>query len=163
MSSSARGRARAVPSEDASGARSEPQASEVLWEGGCLCGAVRFRASGAPSNATLCHCRSCRRAAGAPVVAWVTFPLAGFAFTRGEPGRFRSSAPVERTFCARCGTPLTYAHEAAPDAIDVTTVSLDAAAELAPGDHTWTRDALPWMRDLDALTRFPERRSDSGE
>jgi hypothetical protein len=132
-------------------------------EGGCLCGAIRYRAEGVGSNATLCHCATCRRAAGAPIVAWVTFPLARFAFTRGEPGRFRSSEQVERTFCTHCGTPLTYAHEAAPDDIDVTTVSLDDPAEFPPRDHTWTSDALPWLHDLDALPRFSKRRSGSGE
>ena len=69
---------------------------------------------------------------------------------------------VERTFCARCGTPLTYAHERTPDTIDVTTASFDDAAELAPRDHTWTSHALGWMRDLDALPHFPERRSAPG-
>ena len=116
--------------------------SERAYEGGCLCGAVRFRASGSPSNPTLCHCGTCRHAAGAPVVAWVSFPRSGFAFTRGEPARFRSSVPVERTFCARCGTPLTYTHDAEADTIDVTTASVDDAAELAPRDHTWTSHAL---------------------
>ena len=133
--------------------------SDPTYEGGCLCGAVRFRAVGAPFDATLCHCRSCRGAAGAPLVAWVSFPRAGFAFTRGEPARFRSSPPVERTFCARCGTPLSYAHEGDAGTIDVTTVSLDSAAELAPRDHTWTSHALAWMRELDALPHFPERRT----
>ena len=133
--------------------------SDDVWEGGCLCGALRFRARGAPTHATLCHCQSCRRAAGAPLVAWVSFPRACFAFTRGEPARFRSSPPVERSFCPRCGTPLTYAHDAERDTLDVTTVSLDRAAELAPRDHTWTSHALPWVHDLDALPHHLERRS----
>jgi hypothetical protein len=55
------------------------------------------------------------------------------------------------------------AHEVAPDDIDVTTVSLDDPAEFPPRDHTWTSDALPWLHDLDALPRFPKRRSGSGE
>ena len=132
--------------------------SDQVWEGGCLCGAVRFRARGAPTNATLCHCQSCRRASGAPFVAWVSFPRAGFGLIRGEPARFRSSPPVERSFCARCGTPLTYAHDAEPESLDVVTVSLDRAGELAPRDHTWTSHALPWVRALDVLPRHPERR-----
>jgi 3-methyladenine DNA glycosylase AlkD/uncharacterized protein (DUF952 family) len=131
--------------------------SESSREGGCLCGAIRYRADGAGTDATLCHCGTCRRAAGAPAVAWVTFPLARFAFTRGEPSRFRSSTQVERTFCARCGTPLTYAHQAAPDAVDVTTGSLDDPAEFPPRDHTWTSHALPWMDDLAGLPRFERR------
>jgi hypothetical protein len=133
--------------------------SESDYEGGCLCGAVRYRATGKASNATLCHCQTCRRAAGAPLVAWVTFARSGFAFTRGEPVRYRSSPLVIRAFCGRCGTPLSYARDDEPESIDVTTISLDRAAELAPRDHIWTRHALPWASGLDALPRFREKRS----
>lgn len=133
------------------------------YEGGCLCGAVRFRALGGASNPTLCHCRTCRRAAGAPLVAWVTFASAGFAFTGAEPVRYRSSPHVVRTFCSRCGTPLTYARDDEPETIDVTTVSLDRADELAPRDHTWVSDALAWIDEIGALPRHREARSHSHE
>ena len=50
-------------------------------EGGCQCGTVRYRISGAPIMTALCHCTLCRRANAAPAVAWamyedaqVTFP-----------------------------------------------------------------------------------------
>ena len=86
------------------------------FEGGCLCGALRYRATGEARFSTLCHCASCRRAAGAPAVAWVTFAEGSFAFTRGEPVQFRSSPPVVRSFCGRCGTPLSYRHDALPAA-----------------------------------------------
>jgi hypothetical protein len=96
-------------------------------------------------------------------VAWITVKRSDFALIAGDAARYRSSTPVVRTFCGKCGTPLTYAHEAAPDDIDVTTVSLDDPAEFPPRDHTWTSDALPWLHDLDALPRFSKRRSGSGE
>ncbi len=137
--------------------------SEREFEGGCLCGGVRYRATGPARNATLCHCRSCRHAAGAPLVAWVTFAARAFAFTRGDPVRYRSSPLVVRTFCGQCGTPLSYARDDEPESIDVTTISLDRANELAPRDHTWTSHALPWTSGLDVLPRFAEKRSGAGE
>ena len=133
------------------------------WEGGCLCGAVRYRASGPATNPTLCHCRSCRRASGAPMVAWVTFPRAGFVFTGAEPVRYRSSPPVERSFCGRCGTPIGYARDDEPETLDVTTTSLDRADDFPPADHTWTRDSLAWIESLDELPRHGRRRSDPDE
>lgn len=45
-----------------------------VHEGGCLCGAVRYRITGEPKSVGYCHCRMCQRAAGAPVVAWATVP-----------------------------------------------------------------------------------------
>ena len=135
--------------------------NDPVAEGGCLCGAVRYRAAGAGGHPTLCHCRSCRRASGAPVVAWVTFPRAGFAFVRGAPVRHRSSAPVLRSFCGACGTALTYQHDAFPDGVDVTTVSLDDPEPWAPADHTWTSHRLPWLHLGDDLPRFPRSRQES--
>lgn len=44
-----------------------------LFVGGCLCGLVRFEATGAPKWTAYCHCRSCRRHTGAPVSAYAGF------------------------------------------------------------------------------------------
>jgi glyoxylase I family protein len=131
------------------------------FDGGCLCGAVRYRATGAPTSPTLCHCTSCRRAAGAPAVAWMTFAPERFDFVRGEPVRFRSSPPVTRSFCGRCGTPLTYVHEAFAG-VDVTTASLDAPERCPPADHTWTSERLPWWRPEPRWPEFPRRRAEGG-
>src|SRR5262245_41313341 len=96
----------------------------IIAEGGCVCGAVRYRVTGRPANTMVCHCRTCRRVAASPVVAWVTFPSAQFEWLQGIPSSFRSSAPVRRTFCGACGTQLTYQHDDAPDSVDITTCSL---------------------------------------
>ena len=129
------------------------------FDGGCLCGAVRYRAIGAARFPTLCHCASCRRAAGAPAVAWVTFPLAAFSFVRGEPARFRSSPPVTRAFCPRCGTPLTYQHDAFAGDVDVTTASFDEPERFPPLDHTWTSERLSWWRPEPHWREFPKSRA----
>ena len=83
-------------------------------EGGCLCGAVRYRIGAEPDHAGYCHCRMCQRAAGAPVVAWLTVARAAFAWTRGEPAVYRSSAKAERLFCGACGTQLAFREIAEP-------------------------------------------------
>jgi hypothetical protein len=125
-------------------------------EGGCLCGAIRYRASGAPRVKTICHCRSCRLASGAPSVAWVVWSASDFAFTRGQPARFESSPGIERTFCGQCGTPLTYRRIAEPATIDVTTVTLDAANDFAPTTEIWTGHKLSWEPVNDAIPQYPE-------
>jgi hypothetical protein len=106
----------------------------------------------------VCHCRSCRRAAGAPAVPWVTFAKSAFRLTQGEPGEFRSSAPVVRTFCRACGTPLTYRHESYGDAIDITTCSLDEPERFPPTHHSWLSHDVPWVRFGDGLPAFAEFR-----
>jgi len=126
--------------------------------GGCLCGAVRYEAAGECSNSMVCHCRSCRRAAASPVVAWVTFPAGGFRYTQGSPAQYRSSPPVVRTFCPACGTPLTYAHEKYDAVIDITTCSLDDPGRFPPTHHSWLVDDVHWVKFGDGLPVFQESR-----
>ena len=123
-------------------------------EGGCFCGAVRYRATTAPKQSMVCHCRSCRRAAAAPAVAWVTFARADFSVTAGELTRYRSSPPVQRGFCSACGTPLTYEHDARAGDVDVTTVSLDDAEAFPPTCHARLAEDLSWVRFGDGLPTY---------
>jgi hypothetical protein len=53
--------------------------------GGCLCGGIRYEISAEPRSADYCHCRMCRRAAGAPVVARLTVANESFAWTPASP------------------------------------------------------------------------------
>ena len=123
-----------------------------------MCGAIRYRATGKPTNTMLCHCRSCRRVAAAPVMAWVTFPAAAFGLIKGRPAEFRSSEPVRRTFCWHCGTPITYQHDDSPDYVDVTTCSLDDPEAFPPTHHSWMSDNVAWIRFGDGLPAFQEFR-----
>ncbi len=72
-----------------------------MSDGGCLCGGVRYMVTGTLQSGQICHCVSCRRAAGAQSVAWLTFPSRDFSLIFGEPARYRSSAEVSRTFCSQ--------------------------------------------------------------
>jgi hypothetical protein len=133
--------------------------SEV--QGGCLCKSVRYRLVGSPLAQSLCHCRSCRLAAGAPSVAWVVVKRHDFEVIAGVPARFRSSASVVRTFCSKCGTSLTYQHDESPDTIDVTTATLDAPEAFPPTREIWLEHRLAW-EPLDENLRHYQR-SSSGD
>jgi hypothetical protein len=111
-------------------------------EGGCLCGAVRYRIDRPPLATAICHCVTCRRAAGAQSVAWATVPADGFACVAGDPVRHASSPGVTRCHCARCGTSLTYQCEAST--IDVTVASLDDPEAVPPRREIWLAHRLSW-------------------
>jgi hypothetical protein len=125
-------------------------------EGGCLCGGIRYRTSGDPIAIVYCHCNSCRRASGAPVVAWAMWALDCFEFAAGKPGVYVSSPGVERRFCASCGTPLTYVADYMPDLVDVTVASFDNPRALAPQMHIWDSERVPWLALADRLPRHPD-------
>jgi hypothetical protein len=128
-----------------------------MLEGGCFCGAIRYRASGNTTNETNCHCSICRRTSAAPFVAWFTVPASEFVFTAGAPVEFDSSSHGRRTFCPKCGTPLTFRSTQSPEEVDVTTCSLDRPDEVPPRDHTFTESALSWV-DLGSLPAHARRR-----
>lgn len=128
----------------------------TVYEGGCLCGAVRYRIKGDAVIAAYCHCRSCTLSSGAPVVAWVTFEKEAFAVTDGKPVEHASSQPVKRSFCGRCGSALTYTHDERPTQIDVTLSTLDDPQELVPQCHVWVSERRPWFTIGDDLPRFSE-------
>jgi hypothetical protein len=130
----------------------------AAFEGGCFCGFVRYRAEGPAFWETACHCSICRRTSAAPMVAWFSVPAAGFRFTSGEPTHFASSDHGTRSFCPHCGTPLTFASTQAPDALDVTTCSLDDPERVPPRDHTRASAKLSWLKLGDGLPVFPEAR-----
>jgi hypothetical protein len=130
----------------------------TVMKGHCLCGFVQYEANGECFNQTSCHCSICRRASGAPFVAWFSVRSAAFRVLSGQPASFRSSAHGTRTFCPRCGTALTFQSSHFPDEIDVTICSLDDPALISPKDHTWFSAKLSWLRLADELPAFAEDR-----
>jgi hypothetical protein len=133
-----------------------------IFTGGCLCSKIRYRIIGAPVEALYCHCRMCQRAHGAPVVAWVTVPLAAFTVTTGSPLAYQSSAKAVRHFCGDCGTPLTWRATDNPRLVDVSTASLDNPEAAPPALHLWTESRIAWFETADHLPRYPtNQRPDS--
>jgi hypothetical protein len=132
--------------------------TDPVREGGCACGALRYRLIGAPLGSMVCHCASCRAIAAAPVVAWLSFGVAQFAWVQGTPADYASSAPVHRQFCNRCGTHLIYRHRDAPDEIDVSTCSLDDPNAFPPTHHSWLSHDLDWVKFGDGLPTYASSR-----
>lgn len=123
-------------------------------EGGCLCGRVRFRLTGEPRDSGYCHCRMCQRNSGAPVVAWVTFPSAGFSWIAGRAKSYASSARARRQFCADCGSYLVFRSDDFPDEVSINTASFDEPAAFPPRLHIFTLSRIPWFRTDDALPGY---------
>ena len=129
-----------------------------MAEGGCLCGAIRYRLDGPPLHADYCHCRLCQRAAGVPVVPWGTWPADRLIWLRGEPATYASSPKGRRSFCPTCGTQLTFVDPQDPSYVDVTLASLDDPALFPPTSHIWTMSQVSWLRLGDDLPRHTGRR-----
>lgn len=123
-------------------------------DGGCLCGAVRYRVSGPMLSSGTCFCRTCRLAAGAQSVAWFVVPADRCVFTAGRMTTFHSSPEVTRGFCGACGTSLTYQHADAADEIELTTASLDEPQHVPPRHEIWHAHRVSWAASNEAIPRF---------
>lgn len=130
--------------------------TEVLT-GGCFCGAVRFEVRGPEKFACFCHCHSCQRAAGAPVVAWATYARDAFRITGGALHTYSSSPGVTRGFCSGCGTSISYEHVDRPGEIDLTLNSLDDPGAPTLKAHIWTEDRAPWFEIGDDLPVYVKK------
>ncbi|HKY36590.1 MAG TPA: GFA family protein [Polyangiaceae bacterium] len=127
--------------------------------GGCLCGAIRYRIAAKPLSVACCHCSKCRRASGAALVAWATFPKRALQVV-GHPKRRKSSPLAERFFCAECGTQLFFAYVTGPATVDVTLGSLDDPNALQPSYALWSGDKPTWLREACTLPEHADNGPD---
>ena len=123
-------------------------------EGGCLCGAARYRADGEPINVRVCHCRLCQKALGAAFNARILFRQDQVRLT-GRIGSINSSPDLKRGFCSCCGTTLFSARDSL-QAIGLTAGSLDQPSRFRPEMHIWVSSKQPWLVLADGLPQYPE-------
>jgi len=120
--------------------------------GGCQCGAIRYRIDGPLGRASICHCRMCQKAFGNFGAPLVGVPRANFAWTRGEPATFRSSAPVARGFCRDCGTPL-FMQEDGDANIELAIATLDDPNAVELVAQVGVESKLAWFDGMAHLPR----------
>jgi hypothetical protein len=127
--------------------------------GGCLCGALRYEATGTPGMTAICHCRMCQRASGGPFMGLLFMPTDAVRVTRGEPriSRIYCSSPTSnRHFCGDCGSPLFFEpHTRSLTA--VTVGSLDDPHDFKPQMHLCTESAMTWLDIRDDAPRYDRK------
>jgi hypothetical protein len=121
--------------------------------GGCLCGNLRYEARGDPLWVGYCYCRWCQRHSGAPFLVWVLFDTGNLLWTRGTLATYASSREVERGFCLRCGSTLTFARPRRKE-ISVSSGSLDEPNLIEPQVHLFTDHQVAWLHIADRLPRY---------
>jgi hypothetical protein len=129
------------------------------YRGGCLCGALRWRARGGPLFAGLCFCADCRKASGSAFIPFLAFPAAALDFT-GAPRQHRSpsirGSEAVRNFCPACGG-LVFGGEIGRDESHTLYAgSLDDPGLFRPTLAIFVRDRPQWAPLPPGLTLFDE-------
>jgi hypothetical protein len=118
-------------------------------EGGCACGAVRYRLGSAPMFVHCCHCLDCQRQTGSAFVLNALIETDRVTVLSGAPVPVAvptdSGRPHEIFRCPKCQTALwsDYGRRGVLRFVRVGT--LDDPSALPPDVHIYTRTKLPWV------------------
>lgn len=127
-------------------------------DGGCACGAVRYRLKTGPMFVHCCHCRDCQRQVGSAFVINALIETDRIEVLSGElaPSRMptESGRPHDVYRCTACGTALWADYGGRPALRFVRATTLDDRAALSPDVHIFTRSKLPWVRLPDEVPAF---------
>ncbi|HEY6578403.1 MAG TPA: GFA family protein [Rhizomicrobium sp.] len=119
------------------------------FEGGCACGAVRYRLDSAPMFVNCCHCRDCQRQTGSAFVINAIIETDRIALLAGSPEPVTvptdSGRPHDIYRCRHCGTALWSDYGRRPSLRFVRVGTLDEPDALAPDAHIFTRSKLGWV------------------
>jgi len=127
-------------------------------EGGCYCGAVRFKSDGDALFQGQCHCRECQYISGGHPNVVVGMPEATFSYTKGGPKHFKRSdldSPVTREFCADCGTHILTRAPGLPGAVLIKVGTFDDPAVFdGPQMAIYTADKQSFHSVPDGVPTF---------
>jgi hypothetical protein len=118
---------------------------KLPWQGGCLCGQVRFAVAAPPMLAFACHCSACQKLTASAFSLNLSIPKAGFQVTQGETvigGLHRDE--VRHHHCDRCKSWLFTMVPALDFLVNVRAAMLDVHGWYEPYVEVWRSQGLPW-------------------
>ena len=130
-------------------------------EGGCACGAIRYRLTEKPMIVHACHCRDCQKGTGTAFALNMWIERACVESSGDEPVAFTvppgsSGKPHDVYRCGKCGTALWHKYHASPgDTVLVCVSSLDRPEAIEPDVHIFTRSRVPWLELPKSALVFP--------
>ncbi len=121
--------------------------------GGCLCGAVRYRVTGAVRPIIACHCGQCQKWSGHTVAA--TKARLADVSIEGEDSVswFRSSDQADRGFCKSCGSNLFW-RPVGGDTLSIMAGTLDGQHPLMVAGHIYVADKQAYDEIAEGTPQF---------
>jgi len=117
-------------------------------EGGCACGAVRYRLTEDPLFVHCCHCLNCQRQTGSAFVINALIESDRVELTAGEPATVdvpRDDGSVQRVYrCPDCQVAV-FSEYIRPEIWFIRAGTLDEPAAVVPDVHIFTKSKVPWV------------------
>jgi hypothetical protein len=121
----------------------------AAFDGGCACGAVRYRLTSDPMFVHCCHCRDCQQQTGGAFAVNALIETDRIELTEGRPEPVSlptdSGRPHDVYRCEACATALWSDYGRRPAMRFVRATTLDDRGALSPDVHIFTRTKLPWV------------------
>ena len=125
-------------------------------EGGCQCGAIRYRLLRAPVALYACHCKDCQKQSSSAFGLSMWMERDAIEFSGAEPRIYRTHGGSGKeklcAFCENCGTRIYHAGGATRGAVSETLSikagTLDDTSRITPTCHLWTKSAQAWLTPL---------------
>ena len=129
----------------------------VSREGGCACGAVRYRLTSDPLFVHCCHCLNCQRQTGSAFVINLLIEAGRVEVLAGDPQPVdvpRDDGSEQRIFrCPTCQVAV-FSEYGRPEVRFVRGGTLDQPSGVTPDAHIYTRSKLSWVRLPDSVPAF---------
>lgn len=129
-----------------------------MSEGGCACGAVRYRLESDPLIVHCCHCLDCQRQTGSAFVLNALIEGDRVTLLSGAPEPVAvptdSGRPHDIYRCPRCQTAVWSDYGRRPWLRFVRVGTLDDPSALSPGVHIYTRSKQPWIEPPEDVPQF---------
>jgi len=129
----------------------------VEREGGCACGAVRYRLTSDPLFVHCCHCLNCQRQTGSAFVINILIEADRVELLAGEPQRVdvpRDDGSMQQVFrCPACQVAL-YSIYTRPEVNFVRAGTLDDPSTVSPDVHIYTKSKVPWVTLPESVPAF---------
>jgi hypothetical protein len=124
--------------------------SPDILEGGCACGAIRYRLRMPPMFVHCCHCQDCQRQTGSAFVLNAITETGRIELLRGNPEPVAVPTDSGRSHdiyrCPVCRVALWSDYGKRPNLRFLRVGTLDDAAAVQPDVHIFTRSKVPWVR-----------------
>ena len=125
-------------------------------QGGCQCGAIRYRLLRAPVALYACHCRDCQKQSSSAFGLSMWMERDAIEFSGAKPRVYRTlgGSGIEKlcAFCRNCGTRIYHAggstRTAGSDTLSIKAGTLDDTSRIVPTCHLWTKNAQHWITPL---------------
>jgi len=134
------------------------------YQGGCLCGAIRYQIDAFGPRIAHCHCTMCQRFHGAAFSTFGEVQSEHFKWLQGRAAlqSYEAENGTIRQFCVHCGSSLLFLspYNRKNGTIEVAIATLDDPQSLEPDAHIYTSTQVPWFKLCDDLPQHPEYRPD---